>query len=91
MPDTIHAAANGFAELVYADPDWVRAEFDAIVAANFRPVPPTARPGATGPRRPVRRVVREPRSRRPVTPVPPAHCLRRQRAPPNQQPFPQKN
>jgi hypothetical protein len=29
-----------FAELVYADPDWLRNEFDALISANFG-VPPT--------------------------------------------------
>jgi hypothetical protein len=40
-PDTPRDAANdstvssGFAELVYADPAWLDAEFDAIMTANF--------------------------------------------------------
>jgi hypothetical protein len=47
---------GGFAELVYADPDWLRAEFDEIMTANFKtfPVLPP-RPGSAGPRRPGRR------------------------------------
>lgn len=57
MQDTTrHAATSDFAELVCADPAWLDAEFDAIVAANFAdvpPVPPT-RPGSAGPRRPGR-------------------------------------
>ncbi|WP_164930525.1 hypothetical protein [Amycolatopsis mediterranei] len=36
MPDRSTRAGDGFAELVLAEPEWVRAEFDAIVAANFR-------------------------------------------------------
>ena len=39
---------RGFAELVCADPEWVRAEFDAIIAANFgaaeQPETPRRRP-----------------------------------------------
>jgi hypothetical protein len=37
MPDTTRESPRGdsFAELVCADPDWVRTEFAAIVAANF--------------------------------------------------------
>ncbi|WP_410573863.1 hypothetical protein [Amycolatopsis sp. cmx-4-61] len=61
MPDKSarSAAADAFSELVLADPEWVRAEFDAIVAANFRPPPPPppppvppARRGPGLPRRP---------------------------------------
>lgn len=64
MPDTIHreAVTSGFFELVYADAAWLRAEFDAIMTANFGAIPPylpTPRPGSSGPRRP-------PRSRRAV-------------------------
>jgi hypothetical protein len=33
-----------FLELIYADPDWVQAEFDEIVAAEW-PSPPPAEPG----------------------------------------------
>jgi hypothetical protein len=33
-----------FADIVLADPDWVSAEFDAIVAAGFGPPPRFARP-----------------------------------------------
>lgn len=32
LPET---EQGGFAELVCADPAWMRAEFDAIIAANF--------------------------------------------------------
>lgn len=38
---------TAFADLVFADPQWLRDEFDALVAASFgRPpaVPPTAPP-----------------------------------------------
>lgn len=65
-PDNPRDAANdntvssGFAELVYADPAWLDAEFDAIMTANFgsvfpSPCPPPkapgSRPGFSGPRR----------------------------------------
>lgn len=64
-PDTPRDAANHntvsseFAELIYADPAWLDAEFDAIMTANFgarypSPCPPPASPrswpGPTGPR-----------------------------------------
>ncbi|GAB3357373.1 hypothetical protein GCM10027360_17500 [Amycolatopsis echigonensis] len=45
MPEaTERTAGTAFAELVCADPEWARAEFDAIVAANFPAVPPRDRP-----------------------------------------------
>jgi hypothetical protein len=65
-PDTPRDAADHntvnseFAELVYADPAWLDAEFDAIMTANFGarippsgppPTSPRSWPGATGPRR----------------------------------------
>ncbi|MEV4318029.1 hypothetical protein [Actinocrispum sp. NPDC049592] len=46
----------GFAELVCADPAWVQAEFDAIIAANFG--------AAEQPEIPQRRPPRPPRDRR---------------------------
>ncbi|GAA1026756.1 MULTISPECIES: hypothetical protein [Amycolatopsis] len=42
MPDTIgrrDAAASEFAELICADPAWLRAEFEAIVAFGFGDAP----------------------------------------------------
>ncbi|WP_409464181.1 hypothetical protein [Amycolatopsis sp. GA6-003] len=42
MPDTISrqdAAAREFAELICADPGWLRAEFEAIVSAGFGEAP----------------------------------------------------
>lgn len=45
LPET---EQGGFAELLCADPAWVRAEFDAIIAANFgaaeQPEVPPSRP-----------------------------------------------
>ncbi|MGH8878611.1 MAG: hypothetical protein ACRD0P_14920 [Stackebrandtia sp.] len=48
MPATTRSTADEFTRLVYADADFVAAEFDAIVAANFTesdvPVPPRQDP-----------------------------------------------
>ena len=82
MPDEITRTADGFAELVLADPEWVLAEFDAIVAANFGPAPPpvpAARRRRGVPRPPA--VVGVPR-RRPGVRLLAAKCPRRERAPP---------
>ncbi len=82
MPDRITRTADGFAELVLADPAWVRAEFDAIVAANFGPPPPPV-PAARR-RREVPRplgVIGVPR-RRPGVRLLAAKCPRRERSPP---------
>ncbi|WP_410592330.1 hypothetical protein [Amycolatopsis sp. lyj-23] len=85
MPDKSarSAAAEAFSELVLADPEWVRAEFDAIVAANFRPPPPPVPPARRGP---------EPRRRPAAVAVGPRRCRgarlpagkgpRRERGPP---------
>lgn len=59
MPDTTRhgAVTSGFAELVCADEAWLRAEFDAIITANFGVFPPPLarpRPGSAGPRQPGR-------------------------------------
>jgi hypothetical protein len=71
-----------FLDVVYADPDWVRAEFDAIVGASWeeppvapeRPDRPAAAPApATGPGWPERALP-------PGRPV--AACPARERAPP---------
>lgn len=52
MPDTIsrrEAAASEFAELICADPAWLRAEFEAIVATCFDDAPLHGdAPGAPG-------------------------------------------
>ncbi|GAB3147369.1 hypothetical protein GCM10027258_40650 [Amycolatopsis stemonae] len=54
LPET---EQRGFADLVYAEPAWVRAEFDAIIAANFGT-------GAEHPEVPPRRTPRAARDRR---------------------------
>ncbi len=44
----VRQAAAEFADLVYADPQWLREEFDALIATSFgRPpaAPPPAPPG----------------------------------------------
>ena len=88
MPDKIarSAAADGFAELVLADPAWVRAEFDAIVAANFDPPLPPLPAGRhrPGPPRPAA-VLGAPR-RRPGARLLAAKCPRRERSPPRCRP-----
>ena len=82
MPDRITRAADGFAELVLADPAWVRAEFDAIVSANFGPPPPPVPAARRRPGRPrPPRVAGVPR-RRPGGRLLAAKCPRRERAPP---------
>ncbi|RSD17170.1 hypothetical protein [Amycolatopsis eburnea] len=86
MPDTARetAARAGFAELICADPDWVRAEFDAMVAANFRTPPPrrepAPRPDSSGHRTSSRGHRDAGRRTPPTIPVPP--CPRRERSPP---------
>jgi hypothetical protein len=87
MPDKIarSATADGFAELVLADPAWVRAEFDAIVTANFGPPPPPVparrRPGLPRPAA----VLGVPR-RRPGARLLAGKCPRRERSPPRLRP-----
>ena len=46
-----------FAELICADDQWLRSEFDALIAANFGvpPAPPRPAPPRTPPARPSRR------------------------------------
>lgn len=53
MPDTVHSGSvrGEFADVLCADSVWVRAEFEAIVAANFE-LPPglvRTRLGSSGP------------------------------------------
>jgi hypothetical protein len=83
--DTRQADA-AFAELICADDQWLREEFDALIAANYQPPGP---PPPAPPRVPPL----PPRRRRPVLspvprPAPQTLCahrgggLRRQRSPP---------
>ncbi|WET82766.1 hypothetical protein P3102_16905 [Amycolatopsis sp. QT-25] len=56
MPDTLRdtSVTSAFAELIYADVAWLRADFDEIVAAGFDISPPASlKPPSrsTGPRR----------------------------------------
>ncbi len=75
-------SAGEFADLVLADPAWLEAEFDAIVAANFGPPPkPSPPPRASGPSYPS---AGRTRSRRPPRVRAPAgQCPRRERSPPD--------
>jgi hypothetical protein len=51
-PEWDHGFDEAFTDLVTADPDWVRDEFDALIGANFNeppeppapPAPPTDQP-----------------------------------------------
>jgi hypothetical protein len=87
MPDTTRAATAGeFTELVCADPAWVHAEFDAIVAANFDCSPP----GRVPPPRPDRPMPATAHRSPWASAAPdaaaevasPAHRWKRQRSPP---------
>jgi hypothetical protein len=78
---TTLSGIDAFLDVVCGDEDWVRAEFDAIVAANWPgaepPEPPVPSPG---PRRTPRRATGRPR---PVPGIPPnGPAPARQRAPP---------
>jgi hypothetical protein len=93
MPDTMRpsSASSEFAELVYADPNWVRAEFDGIVAANFDPSPPhqcrPPRPDSTGPTAPARAAALVTTYAGASGVVLPINRWRRQRSPPTQSGF----
>ena len=80
-------ADTAFAELICADAQWLREEFDALIAASFGQ-PPAAPPPAP-PRVPPRRRPPVPPPRRQSQPIPPdttgrktAPGHRRQRSPP---------
>jgi hypothetical protein len=84
---TTREADATFAELICADPQWLRAEFDALITAGFGappawprlPAPPQV-PSDRTPANPF------PPPRRNITPAPAAraarHAHRRQRSPP---------
>ncbi|MEV0074224.1 MULTISPECIES: hypothetical protein [unclassified Amycolatopsis] len=87
MPDITRreAVTSGFAELVCADAAWLRAEFDAIMSANFDAFPPypaRRRPGSTGPQRSGRRPRAVATGGRLVGVVPAIRGGHRQRSPP---------
>jgi hypothetical protein len=78
---------TAFSELVYADAQWLREEFEALIAASFGQ-PPAAPPPAPPRVPPRRRPPAPPRWRQPQ-PIPPvttglrtAPGHRRQRSPP---------
>jgi hypothetical protein len=87
---TTREADATFAELICADPQWLRAEFDALITAGFGappawprpPAPPQVPPGRT-PANPF------PPPRRNTRPAPTARAARqkhrRQRSPPPNQ------
>lgn len=71
-----------FADVVYADPAWVDAEFDAIIQAAFAP-PPTRPQAWSGPGRSPRGAAAE--DTFPTSPAKlpaPRRCPRRERSPP---------
>jgi hypothetical protein len=75
-----------FAELICADEQWLREEFDALIAANYqppgppRPAPPRTPPLPPGHRGQVWPPVARPGPQAALTQ--PAGSLRRQRSPP---------
>jgi hypothetical protein len=79
---TTLSGTDAFLDVVCGDEDWVRAEFDAIVEANWppagRPEPPVPSPG---PRRTSRRPTGRSRPVPGIRPNGPAPA--RQRAPPD--------
>jgi hypothetical protein len=46
--DAVDAVDEEFYALVYADPEWLRAEFDAILAADTWGSPPSSNPSSRG-------------------------------------------
>jgi hypothetical protein len=84
---TTREADATFAELICADPQWLRAEFDALITAGFGAPPAWPRPPApprVPPRRPPANPVPPPR--RDTKPASPVRVTRRghrrQRSPP---------
>jgi hypothetical protein len=79
-------AGAAFAELICADDQWLREEFDALIAANYQPPrPPRPAPPRTPPLPPGHRGQVWPPVARPVPQAAlthPAGRLRRQRSPP---------
>ncbi|WP_309114281.1 hypothetical protein [Saccharothrix sp.] len=81
---TTVVGAEEFADLVYGDPAWLDAEFDAIVAANFPTEPFPTEPSPDRAEPPGHPVARRPVDREPVgvRVVLPVHAWARQRSPP---------
>jgi hypothetical protein len=81
-------AGATFAELICADEQWLRDEFDALIAANYQPPGPPAPPRVP----PLPPHHREPECPPPGVPGPQAATvpggLRRQRSPPPAPPIP---
>jgi hypothetical protein len=79
-------AAAAFAELICADEQWLREEFDALIAANYQPPgPPPPAPPRTPPlppRRPAKATCRAAGPGPQATSSHPGGGLRRQRSPP---------
>lgn len=79
-------AAAAFAELICADEQWLREEFDALIAANYPPSPPSPAPPRTPPLPPRRPATATWRVTGPGCPQAtsshPGGGLRRQRSPP---------
>ena len=86
MPGTCtRQAAGAFAELICADEQWLRDEFDALIAASYPPGPPPPAPPRVPPLPPRHRgqawsplAGASPQA----TPSRPGSGLRRQRSPP---------
>jgi hypothetical protein len=80
-------ADAAFADMICADPQWLRAEFDALISASFGqpPVPPPAPPSVPPHRRPPYPSSGPWPGRFPVVPAFPhaAGGHRRQRSPPS--------
>lgn len=80
-------AAAAFAELICADEQWLREEFDALIAANYPPGPPPPAPPHTPrlpPHHPAQAAGLAARPARPqATSSHPGEGLRRQRSPPS--------
>jgi hypothetical protein len=80
-------AAAAFAELICADEQWLREEFDALIAANYPPGPPPPAPPRTPPLPPRRPATATCQAAGPGRPQAasshPGGGLRRQRSPPS--------
>jgi hypothetical protein len=85
MGPAVDETGAGFADLVVADPQWLRREFDELIAASFGRPPAAPRPAPPGV--PGRGPSRPPAGRAPgrlpaARAVRPREQARRQRSPP---------